>query len=72
MSERVAPGLRRTLLDYREIRVGVGATYGLNAGLSLELDGGTTVDRRFDYFDHGRKIKAEDAPYLTLALRGRF
>lgn len=72
VSETVAPGLRRTLLDYREFRVGLGAAYRLGENLTLDLDVGAIVDRRFDYHDRGVKLDGDNTGFVSLGLSGKF
>lgn len=70
-----APGagrLARTWLEYREIRVGLGAEVALAADLTLALDAGVAVDQRFDYFDRGYELKGGSPAFLRIALQGRF
>lgn len=72
VSERQANGLRDTLLDYREIRVGVSAEYAISATLKVELETGQSVDRNFDYFDRDYEIEGDSAPYVRLSFGGKF
>lgn len=62
------PGLGDTYLDYREIRVGVGADYNILENLSLGLDLGAVVDRRFNYYKRGYDIKGNTAAYFNITL----
>lgn len=66
------PSLRDTEVDYREIRVGLGARWALDGGTRIELEGGWTVDRRFDYDDRNVTVKVDNAPYVRLSLNTRF
>jgi hypothetical protein len=66
------PTLGRTWLEYREIRLGVGAEYNFTPKIALTADAGWTVDQRFDYFDRGYKLKGENIPYFALGIKGRF
>lgn len=66
------PALGRTWLEYREIRLGLGAEYNLSPRIALTADAGWTVDQRFDYFDRDYKLKGESVPYFALGLKGRF
>jgi hypothetical protein len=70
-----APGVDRlanTLLDYREVRVGLGADLTLSAGFVLVLDAGMVTDRKFDYFDRDYQLNGEPAAYGSIALRAAF
>ena len=72
VSDAVAPGLQRTLLDYREFRVGLGAAYRLGENLNLDLEVGSSLDRRFDYHERGVKLEGENAGFVSLGLNGKF
>lgn len=70
-----APGVARlanTRLDYREVRVGLGADLTLSAGFVLTLDAGMVTDRQFDYFDRGYRLNGGTAAYGTISLRAAF
>lgn len=73
---RAAAALTRSLvnekLDYREVRVGLGADIALNAAVSLNLDAGMTVSQRFEYEDRGIVYRAKPAPFAALSLTARF
>jgi hypothetical protein len=64
--------LANTFLDYREIRLGLGAEISLTPALKLVADAGVSADQRFDYFDRGYRLKGDRAAFLALALQGRF
>jgi hypothetical protein len=67
-----APGggrrLDNTYVDYREIRVGVGADCNVTGSIKLTAGAGVMADRRFDFHERGCKLKGDPAPYATLAL----
>lgn len=70
-----APGigrLARTWLEYREIRLGVGAECKLSDLVTLSADAGVAVDQRFDYFDRGYELKGESPLFVAVAIKGRF
>ncbi len=70
-----APGVARlanTYLQYREIRVGLGAEWTVSKGFSLTAEAGAMLDRRFEYFDRNYTLNGEAAPYLSLKLDSRF
>lgn len=70
-----APGVARlanTYVQYREIRVGLGAEWALTKGFSLTAEAGAMLDRRFEYFDRNYTLNGEAAPYVTLKLDNRF
>jgi hypothetical protein len=64
--------LARTWLEYREIRLGVGAELALSGSLSLAADLGWVADQRFDYFDRGFELKGDHPLFVAVALKGRF
>ena len=64
--------LANTYLDYREIRLGLGAEFAFTPALKLVADTGFTADQRFDYFDRGYRLKGDRAAFLNLSLQGRF
>jgi hypothetical protein len=80
---RVFPNVG-TLLDYREIRTGLGCEWKLDQSLQLSFETGFVADQRFDY--HRRLLRLEggssayrrwrldggQTPYLTLALNRSF
>jgi hypothetical protein len=70
-----APGVARlanTFLDYREVRVGLGADLTLPAGFILTLDAGVVTDRQFDYYDRDYRLNGDPAAYGSIALRAAF
>jgi hypothetical protein len=71
-----AAALTRTLvnekLDYREIRVGLGADLALSESVTLGLDAGMTVSQRFEYEDRGIVYRAKPAPFVALSVSGSF
>lgn len=70
-----APGIARlanTYVDFREVRVGLGAEYNLTAATSLSLDVGAVTDRKLDYFDKGYRLDGDGGVFFALALKGNF
>ena len=61
--------LANTFVDYREIRVGIGAEFALTRRLSVRLDAGAFTDRRFDYFDRDYTLDGDGGLYGAVALR---
>jgi hypothetical protein len=64
--------LANTFMNYREIRVGLGADYALTSKLSVRLDGGAFVDRRFDYFDRDYRLDGEGGWFGAIRATARF
>ncbi|HKB89043.1 MAG TPA: DUF6268 family outer membrane beta-barrel protein [Opitutaceae bacterium] len=67
-----APGLGNTYLDYREIRGGVGVEYRLLDNLTLDLDGGAVINRRFDYYKRNFILHGSSAAYFKISANFRF
>jgi Domain of unknown function (DUF6268) len=72
-----ARGIRKlndAILDYFEIRAGAGVTWRLSKYVDLDLEGGCTPYRRFEYpRADGYKVKSEDlVPYLRLGFSAKF
>ena len=53
-------------VDYREIRIGAGARYVFAKRFALELSGGWTIDRRFDFHRQNFAVKGDGAPYVQI------
>ena len=67
-----APRLGDTWLDYRDFRLGAGVDLRVSEHVSVALDGGAVVRRRFDYFDRDYRVDGSATTYVTIGLRGRF
>lgn len=59
-------------LDYREIRLGVGAMWTLSEWLTLSVDAGVAVDQRFDFHQRGLEYRGSDELFGVVALSGSF
>lgn len=59
--------LNDTLLDYTEIRVGLGFQYEPRPGLTVSLTAGAIVHQEFDYFERGYKIETDNTPGFVRA-----
>jgi len=64
--------LRDTYVDYQEIRAGAGVRWALTETVSLEIEGGWVVDRRFDYYERGLEVKTDGASFWHVELSTRF
>ncbi|MDI1251428.1 MAG: DUF6268 family outer membrane beta-barrel protein [Lacunisphaera sp.] len=76
-ADRGVPGpggarLADTLLDFREVRAGLGADVVLGRGFTLAADLGAVTDRKFDYIDRDFRLDGDAGLYATLALRAAF
>jgi hypothetical protein len=66
------PRFANTYLDFREVRVGLGADFSLGTAFKLVADVGAVTDRKFDYFDRDYRIDGDAGYYGTLSLRASF
>ena len=66
------PALNNARLDYREFRVGGGASYRFTDWLSATVDGGWAIDRRFTYHKQDVLLNGDGAPYVQVGLSGSF
>lgn len=64
--------LRDTYVDYSEIRMGGGVRWSLTPTVSLELESGWVVDRRFDYYERSLEVKTDGAAFWHVAVSSRF
>ena len=74
-TSRGSPQLNNAILEYNEIRAGAGLTWKVYKGVTLDIEGGCTPYRRFDYphVGDGFKVKSEDlVPYLRVGLSALF
>jgi hypothetical protein len=74
-TSRGMPQLNNAILEYNEIRAGAGLTWKVYKNVTLDIEGGCTPYRRFDYVHvaDGIKVKSEDwVPYLRVGLSALF
>ena len=64
--------LANTFVDYREIRVGVGAEYAMNKLVLARADLGAFTNRRFDYFDRDYTLDGDAGIFAAVSLRTTF
>lgn len=72
ISKAPAAGLGSTYLDFQEIRLGLSAEYQFSRNLSVVVDGGTTANRTFDYYDRNLKLDGKAAAYGSFSLKYQF
>jgi hypothetical protein len=72
--ERGIPKLDDSILNYFEIRAGGGVTFKISKSFSLDVEGGCTPYRRFEYPRADEfKVKSEDwTPYVRIGLSAKF
>jgi Domain of unknown function (DUF6268) len=74
-TSRGMPQFNNAILEYNEIRAGAGLTWKVYKNITLDIEGGCTPYRRFDYVHvaDGIKVKSEDlVPYVRVALSALF
>jgi hypothetical protein len=74
-TSRGNPQLNNAIVQYNEVRAGAGLTWKVYKGVTVDLEGGCTPYRRFDYtrVADGFKVKSEDwVPYLRVGLSALF
>ncbi len=65
--------LNNAEVDYTEIRAGVGATWKIAHGFSVELETGYMPYRQFNFYRVGLNMQTRDgAPYGQIAISSRF
>ncbi len=66
--------LNDAILEYSEVRAGAGLTWKMGKFVDLDVEGGCTPYRRFEFpRADGYKVKSEDlVPYLRVALSAKF
>jgi len=57
---------------YRDIRIGLGVGYRINKTLSVEANGGYSVNRQIDYTRIDERVEFDPAPYAGLSMRLSF
>src|SRR5260370_3118246 len=74
-TSRAMPQLNNAILGYNEIRAGAGLSWQVHKNVSVDVEGGCTPYRRFDYphVADGIKVKSEDlVPYVRVGLSALF
>ncbi|MBI5802288.1 MAG: hypothetical protein HZA92_16380 [Verrucomicrobia bacterium] len=66
------PSLNNQMLDYRELRLGVGLNYSFNRHFNLGLEGGYAPERRFHYYSAKTQLTDNGSGYVAATLNGRF
>lgn len=66
------PKLNDSMLDYRELRLGVGLNYSFNRLVNLGLEGGYSLERRFHYRTAKTQLTDNGAGYVAATLNGKF
>ncbi len=66
------PQLNDRKLDYREVRVGVGADYALQKNIDVTLNAGAVVYREFDFRDANTSPEVKPAPFVQVGVKVGF
>lgn len=72
ISKAPAAGLGNTYLDYSEMRGGLRADYEINKNVSVEVEAGATLERKFDYYDRNYELKGKSVGYGRLGVKYQF
>jgi len=59
-------------VDYSEYRIGGGMIYSPCNDVSVDLGGGYSIEREFDFHRAGIRYKADGAPYLRIEFKAKF
>jgi hypothetical protein len=59
-------------VDYSEYRVGGGLIYSPCNDVSVDIGGGYSIRREFDFHRAGIRYKADGAPYLRMEFKAKF
>ena len=66
------PALDHQMLDYRELRVGGGLNYSFNRHFNLGLEGGYSIERRWNYYNANTQLTDRGAGYVSASVSGKF
>jgi hypothetical protein len=64
--------LHNAVLEYSEWRAGLQASYSGFEAFKINFGAGWTIRRSFDFYRADRREKVEPAPFLRLAVEGKF
>lgn len=65
--------LEGTIIDYWEVRAGVGVSWKVRPGVMIDLEGGFVPFREFDFYRARERVSEDEAPgYLRFGVRGSF
>jgi hypothetical protein len=59
-------------VDYSDYRVGGGFTYSPSDAITIDLGGGYSLQRKFDFYRADVSYKTDPAPYLRLEFKAKF
>lgn len=64
--------LSNAQVDYSDYRVGGGLIYSPNDAITIDLGGGYSLQRKFDFYRADMTFKTDAAPYLRLEVKAKF
>lgn len=64
--------LSHAVVDYSDYRAGAGIVWHASNAIDLDLGGGYSVERRFNYERAGEEFTSDPAPYLRLFVKAEF
>jgi hypothetical protein len=67
-----AAKLSGAVVDYTDIRAGLGLTYSPTDKIDVDLSGGCSVERNFDFSRADQSFRTEPAPYVELEVKAKF
>lgn len=70
--EIVPQKLSNAQVDYSDYRAGVGLIYSPSEAISLDLGGGCSIQRSFDFHRAGQEYKTDPAPYVRIEFKARW
>jgi hypothetical protein len=59
-------------VDYSDYRVGGGFIYSPCNAVTVDIGGGYSIERKFDFYRAGMTYKTDGAPYLRLEVKAKF
>jgi hypothetical protein len=72
-NDTIAPRqLSNAQVDYVDYRAGAGLIYSPGNSIEVDLGGGCSIERSFDFYRADLKYKTDPAPYLRLEFRAKF
>ncbi len=64
--------LSGTQVDYNDYRAGAGLTYSVSDRIDLDLGGGWSIQRSFNFHRAGEYYRTDPAPYVRLEIHAKF
>lgn len=68
----VPRALNHAVVDYADYRAGAGFVWHISDGIDLDVAGGYSIQRRFNYERAGKEFTTEPAPYVRVSLKAEF